>query len=586
MSMIKTVSAGETWVVEETTKLNVLTIEEGGTIAAPEGKVFAISVDGRGFEALPGTYYGNVVVSVVDPYMLPPSCIFRDTNRWTPLRAALVVRDNKIVAEESMTAHIVSGEVTEKSAKGFAITTIDPHFNGMIITGDSEYSIDDAFLAFEGKGDNDFEGAGAGVACYENARVEITNSQFNFSAVTRCTVHAGGDSIVRVKNSELRNDSPHTGMRPAWCMGLDGTNRAIQLCDRASIEFDNCYLKGNGWGVISVDGPEQTRMVLRNSKMELSGTRARGYGAFVFGDCKAVFDHCEINVNGYPVLLNTEHDGYAHFTNGTVVKAPLYGMQSFRDSCGKFIVDKGSIIKSRKACMSLKGCCTYIYIDDASLISEEDIICQLTDNDDPGVTVDHYCPPIGEVDTYIEGRDLTTAVDGNDVFVYISNSQLKGDFLNSTTALMANCRVAGGAHFDLNDDALNATMSDNLEENGDKFVEDTSTQSAKNLYIELKNASINGVVSAATQCYREDVTRIDPSNQYEISNVFQTPAPAVNNGVILSVDKDSKWIVAGTSYLTALDIADTGIVVAKKMTVDGVETPIAPGSYRGQIVLE
>lgn len=274
MENVKVVKAGETRLVEETTRLNQLTIEEGAVITAPEGKTVALSVDGRGFETAPGYYCGNVVLSVADPYMLAPSCIFRDTGRWSKLRAAAVIRDNEIVESESLTAHVVGGELSGKSAHDIRITTIDPHFNGIIVTGNSEYLVDNGYFAFEGKGDNDFEGAGAGIACYENARVDIKNSRFNFNAVTRCVLHAGGDSIVHIENSELRNDSPHTDMRPAWVMGLDGTNRTIQLCDCASIEFDNCFLKGNGWGVISVDGPIQTRMTLRNSRMELSGTRA------------------------------------------------------------------------------------------------------------------------------------------------------------------------------------------------------------------------------------------------------------------------------------------------------------------------
>lgn len=584
MPIVKTVK--DVWTVAETTYLDELTIEEGGSIAAPEGKVCSLSVDGRGFEAKPGYYYGKVVISVADPYMLAPSCIFRDSGRWSALRAAAVIRDGSLVENESMPAHIVSGEISGKSARDFAITTIDPHFNGLVVSGGSNYLIDNAYMAFEGKGDNDFEGLGAGVACYENSKVTIRNSRFHFNAVTRCTVHCGGDSIVRIENSELLNDSPHTDMRPAWVMGLDGTNRAIQLCDRASVEFDNCRLKSNGWGVISVDGPIQTRMLLKDTSMELSGTRARGYGAFIFGDCKAKFDNCNINVNGYPLLINTERDAVAKVTNGTVITAPLYGTMFFRDEGGTLIMDKGSVINSRQACLIFKASNSFCYLDDVSLNAENGIICQMMDNDDPGVMVDHFCPPVGETDTPIAGRDLTAGDKTRDVFLYISNSQLKGDFLNSSTNLKANCRVAGNTHFDLNDDALNATIGESLSVSQELVYQDDETQGAKNLVIELKNASIVGVVSAASQRYHDGVTRIDERNQYELTNVIQTPAPAVNNGVILSLDKDSKWVVTGKSYLTSLTIAECAVVDAKKLTVNGVETPIAPGCYSGSIVIE
>lgn len=576
----------DTWLVEETTYLDELTIEEGARIIAPEGKVFALSVDGRGFEANPGYYYGKVVVSVAEPYMLEPSCIFRDSGRKTPLRAATVILDNEIAENYSMPAHIVSGEISNKSARDFAITTIDPHFNGLVVAGDSDYLVDNAFIAFEGKGDNDFEGAGAGIAAYDNSKVTIKNSDINFNAVTRCGIHAGGNSIVRVENSRVTNDSPHTDMRPAWVMGLDGTNRTVQVCDSASVEYINCYLKGNGWGVISVDGPIQCRIKLKDTVMELSGTRARGYGAFVFGDCKAEFDHCRINVNGYPLLINTERDAVAKVTNGTVIKAPLYGIMFFRDEAGTLIMDKGSRIDSRRACLVFKGSNSFCYLDDVTLNSEQGVIVQMMDNDEPGVMVDHFIPPVGEVDVPIEGRDLTTGAADRDVFLYISNSRLKGDFLNSTTDLKANCRVEGNTHFDLNDDALNETIGNSLSVSQELVFQEAETQGAKNMVIELKNASVIGVISSATQKYRDGITRIDDKNQYELTDVIQTPAPAVNNGVILSVDKDSKWVVTGKSYLTALDIEEKAVVTATRMTVNGVETPIAPGSYRGAIIIE
>jgi hypothetical protein len=64
----------------------------------------------------------------------------------------------------------------------------------------------------------------------------------------------------------------------------------------------------------------------------------------------------------------------------------------------------------------------------------------------------------------------------------------------------------------------------------------------------------------------------------------------VNNGVIVSFDKDSVWTVAGTSYLTSLTIAKGAGINAPKgysvtMTLDGVKTVIKAGTYNGKIVL-
>ena len=67
--------------------------------------------------------------------------------------------------------------------------------------------------------------------------------------------------------------------------------------------------------------------------------------------------------------------------------------------------------------------------------------------------------------------------------------------------------------------------------------------------------------------------------------VTNTAAPALNNGVIVTLDSGSSWTVTGDSYITALNIASGATVNAGSMTINGVDTPILPGSYAGDILL-
>jgi hypothetical protein len=574
------------WIVEETTELNELVIEDGGSLEAPEGKVLALSVDGMGYEAKPGYYFGDVVITVAEPYLMQPACIFRESGRVSRFRSAVTVIDGEIVTEQSMTALVVGGEVTGTYARGFSIQSIDPSFNGIILDGNTDFTIENAKIGFEGKGVNDFEGAGAGVTAIGNTKLLIKDSEITLSSQTRCTIHAGGNSNVRVKDCRITNDSPETGMEPAWMLGLRGTNRAIQLCDKASISFESCVLKGNGWGVLSVDGPEKVRMSLKDCLMELSGPRARGYGAFVFGDCKAEFDHTVLNVKGYPILQSTEN-GLTEIKNGSRVIGDHYGAVIFKDESGEFILSGKSSMKIGRACFVVKGARTSIVVEDSAVESKQGVILQLMDNDEPGVTGDHFEVPVGEVDTPVEDRDLTTARVGEDVFFTVRRSDLKGDFLNSSTELRANLRTPAGSHFDLNDDALNETMEGKEMLVDEEFIaRENAGQGAKNLLVRLEMAGVTGRISAAIQKYRYGLERIDEKTKFELSNVTQTPAPPVNNGVIVYVDRDSKWIVTGKCWLTALEIEEGGVVVAEKMTVNGEVTPIAAGSYRGLIVIE
>jgi hypothetical protein len=70
-----------------------------------------------------------------------------------------------------------------------------------------------------------------------------------------------------------------------------------------------------------------------------------------------------------------------------------------------------------------------------------------------------------------------------------------------------------------------------------------------------------------------------------------SPAAAINNGVIVTLNSHATWTVTGTSYLTKLSLDSTSRVVAApgknvSLTVNGASTNITPGqSYTGTIVL-
>lgn len=111
-----------------------------------------------------------------------------------------------------------------------------------------------------------------------------------------------------------------------------------------------------------------------------------------------------------------------------------------------------------------------------------------------------------------------------------------------------------------------------------------------NLVLNFRNTSIEGIISSATQKYRDGLKFLEETIREELSHVDQTPAPTVNNGVLVTLGSGSTWTVTGTSYLTRLELAADAALKAPDgktltMTVDGTETPVAPGTYTGKIVL-
>jgi hypothetical protein len=320
-------------------------------------------------------------------------------------------------------------------------------------------------------------------------------------------------------------------------------------------------------------------MYLKDSTIELTGPRARGYGAFSIGDAFVSYDNCTCNVQGYPLLMGGHGDkSDGEFTNGSVVNSSLYGVMIFRGKGCELKVNKGATFNTASSVFVVKGANAYLNIDNAVLNPANGVILQLMDNDDPGMGPTRFIPPIG-ADVPIPGRDLTVADPDEDVFVTVSNMEVKGDFYNSTTNLRANCR-----------EKVEMPAMPAMEGLPESIRDTEARQGVKNLNLKFTNARVNGVISVATATYKEGVVLIDNSNCKELSVVTQTAHEPVNNGVIVSFDKDCVWTVAGTSYLTSLTVAAGAVIKAAEgktvtMAVDGVKTEIVPGTYTGKIVM-
>jgi hypothetical protein len=573
----------DVWLVEKNIALRTLTIGEGASLAAPEGKTLTMTVDGIGKPIKPGTYKGDIFITVTDRLLMQPRGTIRG-GLTKEYRAAILIEDGKYVPEKSVPAIVQGGKVTDKTTTGVTILGCEEQFNGIIVRGDSEYTIDKVRMEFEGDFHDDFFGCSAGIMCIDNAKVTINNSEIKMQSVGRSTFHAGGRSVTTLNNCRLTNESPaYPDDLGGWALGNSGSNRTTQVCDYATIYYNNCFIRSNGWGVIGIDDEISTRVYLKGCTIELTGPRARGYGAFSIGSkCFVCYDNCTVNVQGYPLLIG----GSARFkkgsngeiTGGSIITSTLYGVMMFRDDGGELKINKGATLNSASSTFVVKGAHSYLNIDNAVLNPGNGVILQLMDNDDVGHSSFRFIPPVG-ADLPISGRDLTAANPKEDVFMTVSNMEVKGDFYNSTTNLRANCiekLPPTRPELDYSDESMTVDMD--------------AQQGVKNLDLKFTNTRVNGVISAASASYRKGVVVIDASNYKELSAIKQTACEPVNNGVIVSFDKDCVWTVAGTSYLTSLTSAVGTVIKAPEgktltMTIDGMKTKIAPGTYTGKIVM-
>ena len=583
--------------IAESLHLNELTIAEGAKVTAPKGKGVTLVVDGVAKQIAPGSYYGSVDLVVRDVFDMPPSGLMRMSTQKFPFRTAICIIDGEEVPEKS-----IPEAVSVNYGKGGpAIYGTDEALNGIVIDGTGKYTIDGAKIEFDGFGGNDFCGMGAGLLTHGTVDVTVNDSEICLTSVERCCAHIGGDSTVHFNDCTITNLSPATDRHDdtfAWQIGVRGTNRTIQLTDNGVVYYNNCVIKGNGWGVLSVDGGDRVAMTLIDSKLELSGPRSHGYGFYSIGHVFTTIDHSEVDVCGYPIFIMSQDHSVTEIKNGSLICGREFGALINGDKGGLLrIVD--STIDTGLSTLAIKGSHTTVEIVNSDLTPDNGVIVQLYDNDEGGGMFSaNYPIPVGVEDTYLEGRDLYN-LSPDDITISVSDCSVEGDFFNSTTNLRwyTNCEINPNVGFLPMAEGIDQDQAQMGGPGADPEFE--AMMAAEKAYAEILNGPHNmelffhntklvGVCSAAKQEYAPDVTEIRQESREYLNHVFQTPQKTVNNGVIVHIDSSTVWVINRECWITRLTLEQGGVVKAPEgkklvMYVDGIETRTMPGEYQGDI---
>ena len=271
---------------------------------------------------------------------------------------------------------------------------------------------------------------------------------------------------------------------------------------------------------------------------------------------------------------------------------------------GTLDVSGGTVFNTKETTFLDKGQAIKITVDGAEgvkLNPENGVIMQFMDDDDPGpdfttmLNTGVYNEPTtpAELDA---AHDLTRLADV-DAQATFANITLAGDFYNSTRGGLADplappptittaapAAPAAGTSTTGAAPAAGTTTTGAAPAAGGR----ASTSISRNLCLTFDNSHITGLISASTAKHAQ--ATITAADYRLLGAVTNTPGPAVNNGVVVVLKNKAIWTVTGDSYLTCLTIGADCSVAAEGaktliMTIDGVETPIAPGTYKGKIQL-
>jgi hypothetical protein len=630
-SSSKSVDTGATWTVSETTKLGSLTIAPGAQIQAPSGKSLSLVVDGAETDLAPGSYKGDIVLSVTDASPVDFAGMMGAGATVYQFRQALFVDDKGVVEGKSVTAAAGKYAYQNGVLSGAQIKSTGEDFNGIVVTGGTQ-TIKNADIDFTGNGGNDFVGYGAAIlSTGPGTTLIVDGSKIVTRGVVRTGAIADKGSDLIVENSQIET---HEGTLPAsyipnvtpgkmlnvpWMLGLAGDVRATNLLGEGTrATYINSSISSDQWGVLSVDNGSNTRLTTINSKV--SNTGGAGYGSYAIGNSINTFlgtsfdvgDYAQIITGGNAIFAASTPEAVAKInadnkigltddqikalaTQQSTVKSARFGVMWHGD--GAVTIKDGTTFTSAETSFLDKGAIAQINVDGAggaSVTAGNGVLVQVMDDDDPGpVNADGLMANTGVYHEPTEppkkAKDFDVAkVNPSDVTANFSNITLQGSVYNSTRGKGGNPVAAGLPTLTAGGAPGGAGGPPGAGGGAPGGAARPPAAGGKNIVVNLDGATLSGVISSSTAKHAKDtITAADYKLLGELTN---TVGPAVNNGVLLTLKK-STWTVTGKSYLTALTLdADSKIVAASgskvSLTVNGAAQPIKAGNYKGQIVLQ
>ena len=639
------------WQINEAvTELDRLEIGPEGTLSAPEGKCVLMTVNGVFTDPGPGIYEGRIVLTVADA--VPKvgswennyrSAVFYDGTPIPEKSAAGAF--SGLLSEGKMeggcievSGHLLNGLTMTDGALKVSGTRFVHNGNGgddfelwgtaVGICGTSSAVLDSVEIRTKGV-------VTTAVAAGGDSKVVVMNS----------VIRSEGTD-----NTGWYAKHPHLSETP-WVLGIRGTLRATNVLDCANVTYYNCDCTSNGWGVLSTDGTKDATHNIINTTARIpegSGFSS-GYGAYILGGVTSTFLGAEIEVpdfcfavggNNHPITVgassreNLEACGErlqplkdalggsfdpVEERNSVISSARFVGMWHHQSS-EPFVALPGTVLRAGDTAFLIKSGEMKVngpeIVCDGCLVEAPRIV-HLMETDDAGMGVrthDKCWAPCIELYPNTpdrqEGYDPTVCAE-TDAHVTLKNMTVTGDCLNTRTT------SGQGLLVDLEGTSLTGVVSSGrgthrrfsygIVKNEDGSRTCTDAEGRKYLTEKLDDL-LFGKMPVTSYVPKTDETGAfvyDPNDdaiypidgygiyytdpQY-VADLDVVPAPAVNNGVLLRLREGSVWTVAGTSFLTRLEIGEGCAAAAPegkslRFLVNGIDTIPTPGVYTGELRL-
>ena len=629
------------WILEESQSFpQGVVLYEGSLPVAGEGKALLMTVDGVVTTVAPGVYPGKVELTVYELCNVPKSQ--GDMSSGT-FRTGLYFMDGK---EVSTGVEAAAGNYSfeNKTLSGVTMTTVIDDFNGIIV-GAEEFDpeplvIKDSVFCLNGGGNS--EGKGAGITAVGKSNVKLQNVEF-WDHGTVTAVMASGEAKVEVADSVIYGARDFKkGKLCPWVLGINGSNRLTNAIDRAKVYYHDSIVVAQSWAALSTDAGAGVRFVGENlfsgigrlepyneahaanytAVPQLNGKKYGFYlGNSAIGECGYInyadtgFHNTFRDVTFYSpdyIFILSTSDASIDVHGDSTLWSGRFGVLMHKNKGGTVLLEGGKV-HAERALFLIKGwsetdsdgCWPNCIVDGAEVtLGENGVLYQLMTSDDVGLT-----PGGDSVFTVPEiEQDLGKApklpetyktqkmeqgfpphvkfpwyvVDGKEVLVRDNVEQFLAANPTAEPLIVDAPYRQTPAAFTLKDTSVTGDIFNGVYAR------------IQVLDVTLDNASLTGAISSAyTYHVDENNVRCAPGTTYRksgkedehlgIGRVGNTPAPAINNPVHLTLKNGAVWTPAKESYLEKLTIEE-GSSVMGKITLDGREVS-GVGTYAGNVVV-
>ncbi len=528
--------------------------------------------------------------------------------------AAVYVDGGAYDGDKSAEAARIEGTVTDAEANGVVVDSQGDYFSAFYINN-SDYAINDATVNLEGACGDDFNGWGAGIVVLGASNVSVNRSVIFGHGVLRSGLFTSGtsqttvtDSVIITCNDEdaIPYDTEDNYAVPMmqqcpFGLGIQGNIRASLACGAGTNNVTSSLVVSNGWAVLSTDsGQAGTTALVANAMVAVVGEASRDElpGTDFTYEVNGVAWNVKVGDygadSGYIAYADA---GVLDYAYGSAWYSPDYlgiittGAITMADGCYGYSERIGFMSHSGGG---TSGHGTLTVSDSSFDVQNIFAVTQTSGTYTTSTTLDNV--------------DISLAGNGSDILFLQVNSDDNAGGPGSTSNTLTDltyeeylvCEAAAG---DPDADFSDLNISNSVIQGN---IYNAASDDGVGLAVTLDAAEIDGEISSAwsrhvdaggndlpSTTIQQDYytgTADGSSGAYDYTMYLRVKvqsAPTVNNPVSLTMTNGSKWMVTGTNYLSSLTIDETSSVMGMDllMTVDGVETPLVPGAYAGEIVI-